>query len=76
MFASWGLRGEIKMKYSVEQIMGFADERVNKLMNDEYLVESLPNSERLYSGEHEDAYSEAIRSTNPNSRLFKSTYED
>lgn len=64
------------MKYSKEQINQFADEYVSKLMNDEYLVDNLPNSERLYYGELEDEYSEAIRNTNPHSRLFKSTYED
>jgi len=64
------------MEYSIEQINGFASERVRKLMNDEYIVESLPNTEYLYSGEMEDEYSEAIRNTNPDSRLFKSTYED
>ena len=64
------------MEYSIEQINGFASERVRKLMNDEYIVEGLPNTEYLYSGEMEDEYSEAIRNTNPDSRLFKSTYED
>ena len=64
------------MEYSIEQIKGFADEFVKKLMNDEYIVETLPNNEYLYFGEMEEKYSEAIRSTNPNSRLFKSTYED
>ena len=64
------------MKYSVEQINEFADEHINKLMNNEYIVESLPNTEYLYHGELENEYSEAIRNTNPNSRLFKATYED
>ena len=64
------------MEYSIEQINGFASERVRKLMNDEYIVEGLPNTEYLYSGEMEEEYSEAIRNTNPDSRLFKSTYED
>ena len=64
------------MEYSIVQICGFADERIEKLMNDEYIVEGLPNSENLYYGELEEVYSEAIRSTNPNSRLFKSTYEE
>jgi len=64
------------MKFSVEQIEEFANEHVSKLMNDEYIVESLPNSEYLYFGVLENEYSEAIRNTNPNSRLFKATYED
>ncbi|MCL2146879.1 MAG: hypothetical protein FWH52_03630 [Synergistaceae bacterium] len=64
------------MEYSIEQINEFADEFINKLINDEYIVESLPNSECMYHGEIEEMYSEAIRNTNPNSRLFKSTYED
>ena len=64
------------MEYSVEQINGFARERVRRLMNNEYIVESLPNTEYLYSGEMEDEYSEAIRNSNPNSRLFTATYED
>ena len=64
------------MKYSIEQIKEFADKHINKLMNDEYTVESLSNSESLYYGELEDDYTEAIRNTNSNSRLFKSTYED
>ena len=64
------------MKYSIEQIRAFADEHVRKLMNDEYMVESLPNSEHLYFGALEDEYSEAVRSSDPNSRLFKATYED
>ena len=64
------------MEYSIEQIEKFADEYVEKLMNNEYTVESLPNSECLYSGELEDEYSKEIRNTNSNSRLFKSTYED
>ena len=62
------------MEYSVEQITGFADERIMKLMNDGYVVESLPNSEHLYYGETEKYFSNAIRNTNPNSRLFKATY--
>ena len=70
------LEGDMTMKYSIEQIKQFADNHVQKLMNDEYLVENLPNSENLYYGELENNYSEAIRNTNPNSRLFKSTYED
>jgi len=64
------------MKYSIEQIREFADEHISKLMNDEYIVESLPNNEYLYHGELEDEYSASIRNTNPDSRLFKSTYED
>jgi len=64
------------MKYSLEQIEGFANEHIKKLMNDEYIVEGLPNSEDLYYGVLEDEYSKAMRNTNPNSRLFKSTYED
>ena len=64
------------MEYSIEQIEGFADEHIRKLMNNEYIVESLPNSEYLYYGELESEYSEAIRNTNPNTRLFRSTYED
>ena len=64
------------MKYSDEQIESFADEHIKMLMNDEYTVESLPNSEYLYYGALEQEYSEAIRNTNPNSRLFRSTFED
>ena len=64
------------MKYSIEQIKEFADMHINKLMNDEYTIESLSNSESLCYGELEDDYTEAIRNTNSNSRLFKSTYED
>jgi len=64
------------MEYSDDQITRFADTRIEKLMNDEYTVESLPNNEYLYYGELENEYSEAIQSANPNSRLFVSTYED
>ena len=62
------------MEYSIEQIKAFASERVKKLMNDEYLIDSLPNREHLYYGEMEKYFSDAIRNTN--SRLFRSTYED
>ena len=64
------------MEYSIEQIKEFANDRIKKLMNDEYVVESLPNSEHLYFGEMEKYFSNAIRNTNPNSLLFKATYED
>jgi len=64
------------MEYSKEQIREFADEYIKKLMNDEYKVMSLPNDECLYYGDVEEKYSQAIRDTNPNSRLFKATYED
>ena len=64
------------MEYSIERIMKFVDNRVRKLMNDEYTVEGLPNHEDLYSGKIEEIYSEAIRNTNPQSRLFTATYED
>ena len=45
-------------------------------MNDEYIVESLPNIEHLYYGEMENYFSNAVRNTNPDSRLFKAIYED
>lgn len=64
------------MEYSPEQIREFADIRVSMLMDDEYLVESLPNDELLYFGALEDEYSEAVRNTNPNSRLLTAVYED
>ena len=64
------------MEYSVEQIWGFADKHIDKLMNDDYIVERLPNSEQLYYGALEDEYSEAIRNANPSSRLFAATFED
>ena len=70
------LKGGIKMKYSFEQINRFADEHVQKLMNDEYRVEELSNDKELYAGETEAIYPTAIKNTNPNSRLFKATYED
>ena len=64
------------MEYSIEQIVGFADEHIRRLMNCEDIAESLPNREYLYYGAQEDEYSQAIRSTNPNSRLFRATFED
>ena len=64
------------MGYSTEQIMGFADEHVEKLDYDELMVESLLNSSILYAGELEEEYSTAVRNSNPNSRLFKATYEN
>jgi len=64
------------MEYSIEQITRFANDHINKLMNNEYVVESLPNSEHLYYGEMEKYFSNAIRNTNPNSLLFRATYED
>ena len=64
------------MEYSIEQIKNFAGERIKKLLNNEYIIESLQNSEHLYYGEMEEKYSAVIRNANPNSRLFKSTYED
>ena len=64
------------MEYSVEQIIKFADQHIDQLMNDEYVVESLPNSEYLYHGYLEEEYSQAVRNANPDSRLFKATYEE
>jgi hypothetical protein len=69
-------KGGVKMEYTLEQIRGFAAEHTKKLMNEEYIVETLPNSEYLYTGKMEEMYSEAIRNTDSNSRLFKATYED
>jgi len=66
------------MKYTEEQINEFADKHIENLLNEP--VEDTSNQlniEVLYQlrGEAQE-YSDAIRNANPNSRLFKSTYED
>ena len=66
------------MKYTEEEIIAFADAHVEKLMNEPIIDDSKAlNIEVLYQLSGDMArYSEAIRNTNPNSRLFKATFEE
>jgi len=66
------------MKYTDEQIKEFADKHVEDIM-------SGPVSEKDNSAHPEvlyhlsglaEIYSQAIRNANPNSRLFKATFEE
>ena len=66
------------MKYTDEQIKHFAAQNVQELMDEPKLdTSNLLNIEVIYhlNGDAE-IYSKAIRDSNPNSRLFKATYED
>jgi len=63
------------MEYTAEQIKAFACERIQKLMDDEYKVDVLPNTAVLYHQDKELRDSQAIRGANPNSRLFTVTFE-
>ena len=64
------------MEYSIAQIREFANKRIQKLMNDEYSVDVLPNSAVLYHQDKEIRDSQAIRNADPNSRLLLVTFED
>ena len=64
------------MEYSVNQISAFADERAERLMDDEYIVDVLHNAAALYHQDKELRDSQAIRTINPNSRLFCATFEE
>ena len=66
------------MKYTEEQIKAFAEKHVQELMEEPIVDTSkLLNIEVVYqlSGAI-DEVSEAIRNTNPNSRLFQATFEE
>ena len=63
------------MGYSKEEINKYAEKFVQKLMNEEYLVETLPNTAVLYHQGKEIRDSQAMRAANPNSRLFRATFE-
>jgi len=64
------------MEYGSEKIKEFADERIEKLMNDENIVAILPNSASLYHQDREFRDSRAIRTANPNSRLFRAIFDE
>ena len=64
------------MQYSDEQIKKFADECIEKLMNDYYTIEDLIENSEICISDIDKIYSDAIQNTNENSNLFKSTYED
>jgi len=64
------------MMYTEEQIREMAEERMRRLMNDEYEVATLPNSAKLYHRDKESRDSLAIQEANAHSRLFQATFED
>jgi hypothetical protein len=61
------------MKYTDEQIKAFAEAHIEKLMNNEYLVET--DLDIFPCNLTYEDFSEAIRKTSPNSRLFRATFE-
>jgi len=66
------------MKYTEKEIEEFADKKVEELMSEP--IENKDDGQNIevayqLSGDMA-RYSDAIRNTNPNSRLFKATYED
>ena len=64
------------MKYTKEQINEMAKIRMEKLKNNEYLVETLPNNAELYHSNNELRDFEYIKNANKNSRLFRVVFDD
>ena len=59
------------MEYSIAVIKEAAGERITKLMNNQYIVETLPDNGTQYYPELEREYSMALRNCNPESKLFR-----
>jgi hypothetical protein len=63
------------MIYSEGEIVKLTQERIEKLLCNECMVDTLHNDERLYlSKEQRD--SQTVRKVNPQSRLLKCIYTD
>ena len=64
------------MKYTERQIIEMASIRMEKLQNDEYWVETLPNNAELYHKNNELSDLEFIKNASKNSRLFRVIFND
>ena len=65
------------MKYSNQQIKDMANDFLQRLLNNEYKCESLPNSSELYFEDKEDNRNlHNAKNVRTDSQLFRIIYED